>query len=217
VAPDVPVYSSTWIYIPGLEGHVSMWGIGPHGSFPLEKVEERKKAGDRFEFTTDGHICIDTPMNGIERILPWLSFKYDIEGYEFWGVDWYTYNPWNYGWHSDISQTMDGKNYNRTRYPNGDGYMVYPGKEIGQVEPAPSVRLLAARAGLDDFEIFKALAAEEAKGDAKAKQALDDVRKLVAVPALTRNSTQYLSDPEGLEKARIAAGEALEAFQRSKR
>jgi len=40
---------------------------------------------------------------------------------------------------------------------------------------------------------------------------------MVAVPAMTRNSTQYLSDPEGLEKARIAAGEALEAIQGVKR
>ncbi len=53
IAPDVPIYSSTWSYIDGLEDHITLWGIGIHGSFPQEKVDARRAEGDRFWYTTD--------------------------------------------------------------------------------------------------------------------------------------------------------------------
>ncbi|MFO7976677.1 MAG: hypothetical protein R6V12_18830 [Candidatus Hydrogenedentota bacterium] len=68
VAPDVPVYSSTWRYIEGLEGHLTLWGWAFTRAFPLEKMRKRQAAGDRFCFTTDGHMCTDTPFLGVERL-----------------------------------------------------------------------------------------------------------------------------------------------------
>ncbi|MBM3500508.1 MAG: hypothetical protein FJX74_17760, partial [Armatimonadetes bacterium] len=52
--PDILVYSSTWTHIKGLDNHLNLWGIGPHGSFPIPEVEQRRTEGDRFWFTTDG-------------------------------------------------------------------------------------------------------------------------------------------------------------------
>jgi len=56
------------------------------------------------------------------------------EAYEFWGVDWLTYDPYARGWHSFIHQTdQPGVSY-YVRYPNGDGYLAYPGAPIGHAD-----------------------------------------------------------------------------------
>lgn len=207
--PDIVIYSSTWTHIRGLDGHVNLWGIGPHGSFPLPEVEERRTRGDRFWFTTDGQMCTDTPYLGIERLLPWFCFKYGVEAYEFWGVSWWTYDPWKYGWHMYIRQSNEGTDYYWVRYPNGDGFLAYPGGPLGRKEPVPSIRLMAAREGVEDYEVFHELA-KYAQENPIANNALDQVRALVTIPnAGGRNSTHIMPNPDAVLQARIAAGEAL--------
>jgi len=207
--PDVRVYSSTWTHIKGLDDHLNFWGIGPHGSFPIAQVEERRAKGDRFRFTTDGQMCTDTPYLGIERLLPWFCFKYNVEGYEFWGVSWWTYDPWKYGWHTYIRQSNEGENFYWVRYPNGDGFLTYPGEPVGRKEPVPSIRLMAAREGVEDYEILLELA-KRAEADPAAKKALDGVRALVTIPNKGgRESTDIMPNPDAVIQARIAAGQAL--------
>ena len=214
IAPDVLIYSSTWGYIPALEGHLTLWGVGPQGTFPMDKMAERKAAGDHFWFTTDGVMCTDTPLLAIERLLPWLCFKYEVEAYEFWGVNWYTYDPWKYGWHSYISQSNEGKEFYYVRYPNGDGFLAYPGKPIGEKGPVPSIRLVAAREGVDDYEVFLALQAWEQRGNEEAKEALDRIRELVQIPNTgVRCSTGLMRDPEAFAAARRAAAEVLSRLE----
>ncbi|HOD52376.1 MAG TPA: DUF4091 domain-containing protein, partial [Candidatus Hydrogenedentes bacterium] len=181
VAPDVPVYSSTWHYIKGLEGHLTLWGVGLHESFPLEKMRERQAAGDRFWFTTDGHMCTDTPFLGVERLLPWLCLKYGVQGYEFWGVSWWTYDPHACGWHKYIRQSNEGHEFYWVRYPNGDGFLAYPQGEDHAGTPLPTIRLVAAREGVDDYELFTALRKHADAGNAEAKAALERVLAAVAM------------------------------------
>lgn len=225
IAPDVPVYSSTWHHIAGLDGHLNMWGIGPHGSFPDDVRATRRAAGDRFWFTTDGHMCTDTPLLAIERLLPWFCFKYDVEGYEFWGVSWWTYDPWWYGWHTYISQSNEGKEYYWVRYPNGDGFLTYPPQAgarrngvpapVASDVPVASIRLVAAREGVDDYELFLALRAyadqgAERSSGADAQRALEQVCSLVTMPNQGgRYSTGLMPDPDAVQAARIAAGDTL--------
>jgi hypothetical protein len=215
IAPDVPVYSSTWTDIRGLEGHLTQWGIGVHGSFPLERVEARRAAGERFWFTTDGHMCTDTPLLAIERLLPWFCFRYGVDGYEFWGVSWWSVDPWQYGWHQYISQSDEGKKYYHVRYPNGDGFLAYPPRGPHEA-PVPSIRLMAARAGVDDFEIFLALRSYADAGDPDARAALEKVRSLT--PGIPneggRFSTMLMHDPYAIQEARNAAGDTLSALIR---
>jgi hypothetical protein len=207
--PDILVYSSTWTHIRGLDDHLNLWGIGPHGSFPIRQVEERRAKGDRFWFTTDGHMCTDTPYLGIERLLPWFCFKHNVEAYEFWGVSWWTYDPWKYGWHTYIRQSNEGQEYYWVRYPNGDGFLTYPGAALHQDDPVPSIRLMAAREGMEDYEIFFELA-KRADTDPAAKKALDAVRALVTIPNKGgRESTDIMPNPDAVIQARVAAGEAL--------
>ena len=211
VAPDVLVYSSTWHYIEGLAGHLTLWGAGPQGSFAPDKFEARRAAGDRFWYTTDGQMCTDTPFLAIERLLPWFCFKYGCEAYEFWGVSWWTYNPWERGWHTFINQSSDGKEFRWVRYPNGDGFLAYPGEDIGLKEPAPSIRLVAAREGVDDYEVLLALDKLAKTGNTQADEMLDRVRSQVNMPNRGgRYSTDIMPDPETVVRTRVAAGQLLD-------
>lgn len=212
IAPDVPIYSSTWRYIDGLAGHLTMWGIGPHGSFDRQKRSARRKAGDRFWYTTDGHMCTDTPLLAVEKLLPWLCFKYGVAAYEFWGVSWWTLDPWERGWHWYIRQSADGKNYRWVRYPNGDGFLAYPGGDGRGEGPFPTIRLLAARDGVEDYEIFLQLRALADAGNARAKEALAAVEAAVSMQNRGgRYSTVLMPDPAAVRKARIMAGAAVDA------
>ena len=210
IAPDVPIYSSTWRYIEGLEDHITLWGIGIHGSFPQAKVDERRAKGDRFWYTTDGHMCTDTPYLAVETLLPWFCFKYGCGAYEFWGVSWWTHDPWVRGWHTFIRQSSDGIKYRWVRYPNGDGFLAYPGEPHGVDGPLPCIRLLAAREGVDDYEVFCRLREQAEAGSAEARKVLERVRSLVTTPNRGgRYSTDIMPDPDAVLAVRVAAGETL--------
>ena len=38
--------------------------------------------------------------NALERLLPLYSWKHGLKGYEYWGTDWYTHNPFEWGIHT---------------------------------------------------------------------------------------------------------------------
>ena len=87
-------------------------------------MAELRAAGDRIWFTTDGQMCTDTPYCAVERLLPHYCFQYGAEAYEFWGVGWLTYDPYEYGWHSYINQSSAPGVHYYVRYPNGDGFLL---------------------------------------------------------------------------------------------
>jgi len=209
--PKAPIYSSVWQWVPEWEGYLDIWGAGPHGSLPIREMERLKNRGDKFWFTTDGHMCIDTPYLAIERLLPYLAFKYGASGYEFWGVSWWTYDPWERGWHSYIRQSNDGKKFYWVRYPDGDGYLAYPGERWNTKEPLPSIRLVQVREGIEDYHLFrllqKALDRNETGEDATAaRRVLDQVRSLVVIPNKGGlRSTDLMPDPEAVSDVRRMA------------
>lgn len=209
IAPDVPIYSSTWEYIPGLANHLTLWGAGPQGSFDPKAMEERKKAGDHFWYTTDGQMCTDTPLLGIESLLPWFCFRYGMEAFEFWGVAWWTYDPWKYGWHTYIPQSNQGKEWYRVRYPNGDGFLAYPPRT--GTEPVPTIRLTAIREGVEDYELFLLLRERADQGDAQAQALVERVHALAQMPNRGGRYSSYLMpDPDAVMQVRRAVGECVE-------
>ncbi len=211
VAPDVPIYVSAWEYVDEIAGHISAWGIGAQGQFPAWIIKERKAAGDVFIYTTDGQQSLDTPFPATERLMPWFCFKFGVRAFEFWGSTWWTFDPWKYGWHAFVKESGGEQVKNPVRYPNGDGYIVYPGSEAGVNGPVPSIRLMAIREGVDDYEIFHALEEYERKGDANAREILNDIRDLVIVPNRGGMwATSFMPDPDAVSKARVTAGEVLD-------
>ncbi len=215
--PGIRIYSSTWQFVPDWLGDLDIWGVGPHGSTSVADMERLKSVGAELWFTTDGHMCIDTPYLAIERLLPYLCFRYGVSGYEFWGVSWWTYNPWQFGWHSYIRQSDEGERFYWIRYPNGDGYLVYPGEPFGLVEPLPSIRLMQVREGIEDYLMLRAIERNLKEGKwqgekaERAKQVLEKARSLVSIPNQGGlRSTDLMPDPDEVMRLRQ---EALKLWQ----
>jgi hypothetical protein len=216
VDATIPIYSSTWRHLPAWDDSLDLWGIGQYGCFPVNEMERLQRAGKHMWFTCDGQMATDTPFLATERLLPYYCYKYGISGFEFWGLAWWTYNPWQVGWHQFISQSDEGKKYYWVRYPNGDGFLVYPGKPAGIDGPASTIRLEEIRQGLQDYEAIALLtdAAAKAKlagrSTAAAENALALARDLVTIPNPGGlRSTEILPKPDLVPAARQAINAAL--------
>ena len=220
VDPTIPIYSSTWHHQPQWDGYLSVWGIGHYGIVPVSKLKEILAGGAKFWWTTDGQMCTDTPYCAAERLLPYFCFKYGAEAYEFWGIDWLTYDPYAFGWHRYIHQSDEpGKEY-FVRYPNGDGYLAYPGKPIGQAGAVTSIRLEQVREGCEDYEYLELLRAAVAKAKAagrdvtEAERTLASVRELVSIPnAGGLQSARALPDPGAVFDLRRRVARAIESLR----
>jgi hypothetical protein len=208
VDPAIRIYCSTWHHQPEWDGLLDVWGLGHYGLVSVAKMGEIRKRGSAIWWTTDGMMCLDTPYNAIERLLPHYAFKYGAEAYEFWGLDWLTYDPYELGWHKFLPHDF-GPDQEKTavRYPNGDGYLAYPPRQ--------------AREGLEDYEylhLLKTLVERrtaEGKDVRAAAEALDLASGLVTSPCeIGRYSTRILPDPDRVHAVREAVARAIEAMNR---
>ena len=104
------------------------------------------------------------------------------------------------------------------RYPNGDGYHIYPPR-LGAKDPSPvpSLRLCAIRDGVDEFAYLKRLESVAADGKIasalreEARRILVDYRTLLGIPnAGGRYSSRILLEPEALDRLRNRAGNLLD-------
>ena len=216
VDPSIPIYSSTWRHCPAWDDSLDLWGIGQYGCFPVDDMKQLQQAGKQMWFTCDGQMATDTPYLATERLLPYYCFKYGVRGFEFWGLAWWTYDPWQVGWHQFIRQSDEGTKYYWVRYPDGDGYLAYPGKPVGVDGPASTIRLEQIRQGLQDYEALALLtdwaakARQTGRPSAAAERALAAVRGLVAIPnAGGMRSTEILLDPDRVPAIRRAVNAAL--------
>jgi len=215
VDPAIRIYCSTWHHQPEWDGSLDLWGIGHYGLVPVPKMEEIRRRGAAIWWTTDGQMCLDTPYAAIERLLPHYAFHYGAEAYEFWGIDWLTHDPYTWGWHKFLPHDFGPQQEKSfVRYPNGDGYLVYPPRGGRFV---PSVRLEQAREGLEDYEYLHLLRElverRRAEGrDARAgEEALRAAAALVPTPCeIGRYSTRILPDPDRLPAVREALARAIE-------
>ena len=107
----IPIYSSTWRHCAAWDDSLDLWGIGQYGCFPVDEMERLQRAGKQMWFTCDGQMATDTPFLATERLLPYYCSRYGVGGFEFWGLAWWTYNPWQVGWHQFIRQSDEGKKY----------------------------------------------------------------------------------------------------------
>lgn len=212
----IPIYSSTWRHYAAWDDSLDLWGIGQYGCFPVDEMERLQRAGKNMWFTCDGQMATDTPYLATERLLPYYCFKYGLRGFEFWGLAWWTYNPWQTGWHQFIRQSDEGKKYYWVRYPDGDGFLAYPGKSVGIEGPASTIRLEQIRQGLQDYQALLLLADLAAKSKqaghpaAVAERALAMAQDLVVIPnAGGLRSTEILPDPARIPAVRKAVNAAL--------
>lgn len=213
VDPTIPIYTSNWTPQPAWDNSITVWGAGQFGDFPVEKMKELQSEGSTIWFTVDGQMCTDTPYCACERLLPHYAFKYGVKAYEFWGIDWLTYDPYQFGWHSYISQSDQPGRTTWVRYPNGDGFLAYPGRPIGHDGAVTSVRLEQAREGLEDYEYLYLLqqAQKAGHGTPAMAAALAQASGLVEIPnAGGKYSTQILPHPDDVLTLKEKMGQALE-------
>jgi hypothetical protein len=216
VDATIPIYSSTWRHCRAWDNALDLWGVGQYGCFPVAEIEPLRQAGKQFWFTCDGQMATDTPYLATERLLPYYCFNYGVTGFEFWGLAWWTYDPWQTGWHTFIRQSDDGKTHYWIRYPNGDGFLTYPGKAFGVDGPLSTIRLEQVREGLEDYEALTMLAdlVQKAKRNgrsvAKGERALEMAKRLVDIPnAGGLRSTEILPDPDQIPALRQAVNAAM--------
>ncbi len=225
VDPKIPIYVSTWWYRPEWEGYIDIWGLGFNGEgdyghyVTAEDIKHITRTGGRIWYTTDGNFCTETPYLALERLLPWFGYKYGAEAYEFWGVNWLTYNPYKYGWHSYIFESQAPGEESWKRYPNGDGFIIYPGKPIGYEGLIGSIRLKQVREGAEDYEYLSILghliekAATDDPALISARESLNQAMKLITIPcAMGRYSTRILRSPDDIFMARKKVAESIEVL-----
>lgn len=220
VSPEIPIYSSTWSYEPRWRESLDVWGVGHYGRVPPKELATIREAGGRIWWTTDGQMCTDTPFCAIERLLPHYCFQYGAEAYEFWGIDWLTYDPWEFGWHSYIRQSGEPGEHHWVRYPNGDGYLAYPGEAIGLDGVVSSIRLEMAREGVEDYEYLQMLRELVARGREAAvdvsvgEAALAEAEALVDMPSAGgRYSTEILPRPGAVLQVKETVARAIETLR----
>ena len=216
---SIPIYCSTWQFIPEWLGYLDVWGVGHYGSVGDDALKTIRNAGSRIWWTTDGQMCLDTPLCATERLLPYICVARGAEVYEFWGATWYTCDPFETASHLYISQSdKPGVRY-WVRYPNGDGYIFYPGDLIGRPgEIIDSVRSEQAREGIEDAGWLVGLqnAIEKKTGPnskerVEAQKVLDRALKYVPVQCGSgKYSTRYIADPKEFEEMRLDVGKTLE-------
>ena len=207
VDPGIRIYSSTWRHHPAWDDSLDVWGVAHYGSFPVDVMKRLVATGKGFWFTTDGQECLDTVNCSTERMFPHYCAAWGAEAYEFWGCTWLTYDPWKFGWHAYIRQSGTPGEEHWVRYPAGDGYLIYPPKAGISDDVCSSLRLEAARDGVEDFSLLKAL---EARKDAAAAALLAEFRALCPIPNPGgRYSGRNFPDPSRLAALRRRALELL--------
>jgi len=124
------------VYVPKLS-HLSMW-------YP--RFDQVRREGAELWFYVCCHPLGRYPNRFLDqsllqaRVLFWIHYLYDLEGYLHWGLNYYAGDPYT---QEGISKDL----------PLGDRAIVYPGKEglLG------SLRFSAQRDGIQDFEYMRVL------------------------------------------------------------
>ena len=150
------------------------------------------------------NIVIDRPLIDI-RILYWMNFKFKMSNGTFFycGNAWPAQKEWPPIWNPVyISGSTDKF--------NGDGYIVYPGKN----GPLGSLRLKAMRDGIEDYEYFYLLEKLSSKSHSKHSAI---AKKLLKIPSnLIANTHVYSKAPEDFLAYRIELAKAIESLLRER-
>ena len=115
------------------------------------------------------------------RILPWICWRFNIDGLLYWCVNfWQRVNPWE-----DPMSWID---------QNGNGYLFYPGGD----GPVDSIRLEVLRDGMEDYEYLRMFV-----------ECCRDEEILKLIGRTVPSTWNYTDSPEELLALRNAIGERL--------
>jgi hypothetical protein len=127
------------------------------------------------------------------RIFGFLNQSVGATGLLYWSVNSWAIGPTNDPW-NNISYVENGK-----PAPPGEGWLVYPGAEVGSQAFLPSMRLKWIRKSVEDFEYVEIL-----KRLRRGDWALDLVKTVAA------DWAHWSQDPEAVESVRRQLGAEIE-------
>lgn len=184
--PGVPLIEA--IIEPYIEGSIDIWVPTNEGYDNNREVFEALQAlGETFWFYTcwnpGGHYLnrfMDIPLLKT-RYLHWGNYKYGLTGYLHWGFNQYLNGQDPF----ELTCPQLAPGVHAKRVPAGDTHVVYPGKN----GPLMSIRLEAMRAGVEDYELFRQLAAHN-------KQLADDI-----AASCMSSFTEVVTDTDAFDAA----------------
>ncbi len=158
-----------------------------------DRMKEFKKKGDRVwwyvcNYPQPPYVNIFANDQGLgSRILFWLQYRYEVDGFLYWGANYWTRidDPWN-----DVDTFRNDI--------HGDGILFYPGTKVGIDGPVVSHRMKLVRDGIDDIDLFNI--AEKVLGREKIVEMI-----LSAAPC----QTVINESSDGFAKIRAEIGNAL--------
>jgi hypothetical protein len=85
------------------------------------------------------------------RLLPWVGFRYNLNGYLHWGLNFWGRKPYEDATKVQFDGTIE--------FPGGDAYIIYPGYQSVVI----STRFIEMRNGLNDVALLNLLKAKNPK------------------------------------------------------
>jgi hypothetical protein len=124
------------------------------------------------------------------RIIGWLTYRYGISGFEYWGLNQWGSNTGHRDW-AKFTRGDTRTSWHRTEFPWGDGWLLYPGNHG---EPLSSIRFENLRDGFEDAELLQLLAARGRKDEADRMAATiaPSITSYVTAPGLLAAAHEQL-------------------------
>jgi hypothetical protein len=213
-------------YKGGLDGAIDIW-CAPAQSYDIQVAEAQRAQGHDYWFYNGhrphtGSLVIDSPATDA-RANAWIAFKHGVDVYFYWHSNHWEHNFQKVGdkqqdvWANPVTFDNRGqpnKPLADQGFANGDGVLVYPGKEILHPEqdrgiegPISTIQLASLRRGLQDH-LYLTMARDLGLSDA-VTTALSGV-----VPAVLSDAGQSVGFSEhgdDYEAARRKLAEAITA------
>ena len=189
--------------------YIDIW-VPVLGSINWDRLYPRRKAGQHLWWYTCCWPKAPYPTYLIDdcgtshRVLSWLQAKYGIEGVLYWCVNVCAMYR-NNAYQNECKVWEEAEMFPDA---NGDGFMIYPGKQIGIDGPVTSIRLELIRDGNEDFEYFQ-IYRQLLGNDLDAERQIQAVIAPVAV-----DLTHWDHDPKKLEAQRNALARKIMALKK---
>jgi hypothetical protein len=201
------------------QNEVDIWGLhmlniargGPQAQANIDRWRQQNRVLWMYVACDVHHpypnIFIDYPLIDC-RILPWLCWKHDIEGFLYWSANYWgeenlvgdrpedkwPHRPWVAG--NFVERWEGGRNVY-----NGDGHLIYPGPDG---VPRSSIRLEALRDGMEDYEYIwlleRGLETLEMTGSDPDLAA--EARAYLEGQPVVSSFTEWCREPEMLQASR---------------
>jgi hypothetical protein len=155
-----------------------------------------------------GHpnLFIDYPAMDA-RIIGFMTWKFGVSGFEYWQVcktsGKAVKNVESPSLRSSWNPMLFGKY-------NGDGYLIYPGKDL---KPLSSVRFENLRDGFEDYEYLAILRDRVARAKEAGRSVAEAEKLLTVSDTVCRMDFSFTSDPATIQTTRKAIAEAIEELR----